>query len=78
MTIIRKHLEVYGNTVEMNNINNGVITDIPDYPGNTSFKCKQKMIGQTESDRAKDVQIMVLLKDLSNFCRTLEMLLISI
>ena len=47
--------------------------------GNTpdSFKFKAKITGQTEDDGTKDVEIMVPLKYLSNFWRTLEMLLIN-
>ena len=41
-----------------------------------SFKFKAKITGQTEDDGTKDVEIMVLLKYLSNFWRTLEMPLI--
>ena len=43
--------------------------------GNTtdSFKFKAKITGQTEDDGTKDVEIMVPLKYLSNFWRTLEM-----
>ena len=37
------------------------------------LKQKQKMTGQTENNGTKDVQIMVPLKYLSNFWRTLEM-----
>ena len=42
-----------------------------------SFKFKQKITEQTENGGAKDVEIMVLLKYLSNFWRTLEMHLIN-
>ena len=47
--------------------------------GNTtdSFKFKAKITGQTEDDGTKDVEIMVPLKYLSNFWRTLEMPLIN-
>ena len=47
--------------------------------GNTtnSFKFKVKITGQTGDDGAKDVEIMVPLKYLSNFWRTLEMPLIN-
>ena len=47
--------------------------------GNTtdSFKFKAKITGQTGDDGTKDVEIMVPLKYLSNFWRTLEMPLIN-
>ena len=43
----------------------------------SSFKIKQKIIGKTGGNGIKDVEIIVLLKYLSNFWRTLEMLLIN-
>ena len=42
-----------------------------------SFNFKVKFTGQTDDDGTKDVDIMVPLKDLSNFWRTLEMPLIN-
>ena len=42
-----------------------------------SFNFKVKITGQTGDDRTKDVEIMVPLKYLSNFWRTLEMPLIN-
>ena len=47
--------------------------------GNTtdSFNFKVKITGRTENDGTKDVEIMVPLKYLSNFWRTLEMPLIN-
>ena len=42
-----------------------------------SFNFKVKFTGQTDDDRTKDVEIMVPLKYLSNFWRTLEMPLIN-
>ena len=56
---------------------NGVIINVPDDPDNASFKYKQKITAQTENDGTKDVQIMIPLKYLSNFWRTLKMLLIN-
>ena len=57
--------------------NNNEITEFA--LGNTtdSFKFKAKITGQTEDDGTKDVEIMVPLKYLSNFWRTLEMPLIN-
>ena len=48
------------------------------FPGNGAlFKFKQKITGSTRNDGTKNVWIMVPLKCLSNFWRTLEMLLIN-
>ena len=57
--------------------NNNEITEFT--AGNTthSFNFKAKITGQTGNDRTKDVEIMVSLKYLSNFWRTLEMPLIN-
>ena len=57
--------------------NNNEITEFT--LGNTtdSFKFKAKITGQTEDDGTKDVEIIVPLKYLSNFWRTLEMPLIN-
>ena len=41
------------------------------------LKSKQKVIGETADGGTKDVEIMVLLKYLSNFWRTLEITLIN-
>ena len=57
--------------------NNELIIDLPDDPGGASFKYKQKIIGETGNYEMKGVQIMVPLKYLSNFWRTLEMPLIN-
>ena len=57
--------------------NNGDIIDIPDDPDTTSFNYQQKITGQAGNNSRKDVQIMIPLKYLSNFWRTLEMLLIN-
>ena len=58
--------------------NNGNIIDSPNDNNNSiSFKFKYEITEQTENDGIKDVKIMVLLKYLSNFWKTLEMLLIN-
>ena len=59
-----------------NDANNAIIIFAE---GNTtdSFKFKAKITGQTGNDRTKDVEIMVPLKYLSNFWRTLEMPLVN-
>ena len=48
MIIIQKYLEVYGN-----DINNGVIIDVPDDSDSASFKSKQKITGQTGNNGTK-------------------------
>ena len=51
---------------------------IDNFPGNSaSFKFKQKITGTTENDGIKDAKIMVPLKYLSGFWRTLETPLIN-
>ena len=58
--------------------NNGNITDFPDDNNNSAlFKLKQKITGQTGNGGTKDIEIMVPLKYLSNFWRTLGMPLIN-
>ena len=57
--------------------NNDNITDFPAANNNSkSFKSKQQLTEQTGNGGIKDVEIMVPLKYLSNFWRTLEMPLI--
>ena len=59
-------------------LDNGNIIDFPDDNNNSaSFTFKQKITGQTWNGGTKDVEIMVPLKHLSNFQRTLEMPLIT-
>ena len=57
---------------------NGEIVDFPANNNNSaSFKFKKQVTGQTGNGGTKDVEIMVTLKDVSNFWRTLEMPLIN-
>ena len=59
-----------------NNANNAIIAfDVNNVTD--SFKSKAKITGQTGNNGTKDVEIMVPLKYLSNFWRTLEMPLIN-
>ena len=52
--------------------------ELDNFPGNSvSFKSKQKITGSAGNDGTKAVQIMVPLKHLSNFWKTLEMPLIN-
>ena len=57
--------------------NNNAIIDFSDNSLTDSFNFKLKMTGQTGNDGTKNVEIMVPLKYLSNFWRTLEMPLIN-
>ena len=53
---------------------NGNIDDFPaDDNNSASFNFKSKIAGRIRNDGTKDVKIMVPLKYLSNFWRTLEM-----
>ena len=58
-------------------VNNNAIVNFAENNLTDSFNFKVKMNGQTGDDRTKNVEIMVSLKYLSNFWRTLEMLLIN-
>ena len=58
-------------------LNNNAIVDFEDGNLSDSFNFKAKITGQTGNGGTKDVEIMVPLKYLSNFCRTLEMPLIN-
>ena len=58
--------------------NNDAIIDSPaDNINSIPFKIKQKITGQTGNNWTKDIKIIVPLKYLSNFWKTLEMLLIN-
>ena len=66
----------YCKDIPTRNVNNEII--VFDVTNTTdSFKFKAKITGQTGNDGTKDVEIMVPLKYLSNFWRTLEMPLIN-
>ena len=70
MIIIKKLLEVYGNTTKIFLMDNLARSE--------SFKYKVKITGKTPNDgNTKDVQIIVPLKCLCNFWKTLEMPLIN-
>ena len=56
---------------------NDEITEFADGNATDSFKFKLKITGRTENGGTKDVEIMIPLKYLSNFWRTLEMPLIN-
>ena len=58
-------------------LNNNAIVDFEDGNLSDSFNFKVKITGQTGNDGTKDVEIMVPLKYLSNFWRTLEKSLIT-
>ena len=58
-------------------VDNNAIVNFTDNNLTDSFNFKVKMTGQTGDDGTKNVEIMVPLKSLSNFWRTLEMHLIN-
>ena len=68
MTIV-KHLEYiwqyYRDEPALND--SGDIIDFPDNTDSALFQFKQKITGQREDDGINDVEVMVLLKYLSNF-----------
>ena len=57
--------------------NNNTIINFTENNLTDSFNFKVKMTGQTRNDGTKSVEIMVPLKYLSNFWRTLEIPLIN-
>ena len=71
--LIQRHHEVYGNATEINH----VIGFPTDNKNSIVFKFKQQITGQTGNGATKDVEIMVPLKYLSTFWRTLEISLIN-
>ena len=76
MIIIQKHLEYCKEIPAVNNA--GHIIDFTAINATDSFKFKTKIAGQSNNDgKIDDVEIMVPLKYLSNFWRTLEMPLIN-
>ena len=66
----------YCKDISARNNNNEIIVFDADNTTD-SFKFKAKITGETRDDGTKDVEIMVPLKYLSNFWRTLEMPLIN-
>ena len=58
-------------------VNNDAIVNFTNNNLTDSFNFKVKMTGQTGDNRTKNIEIMVPLKYLSNFWRTLEMPLIN-
>ena len=66
----------YCKDIPARNNNNQIVNFTANNPTD-SFNFKAKITGQTDDDGTKDVEIMVPLKYLSNFWRTLEMPLIN-
>ena len=62
----------YCKDIPARNANNNNIVIFAEDNTTDSFKFKAKITGQTGNDETKDVEIMVPLKYLSNFWRTLE------
>ena len=58
---------------EMPAINNGAIVNFNEANATDSFSFKTKITGQTNDDGTININIMVPLKYLGNFWRTLEM-----
>ena len=67
----------YCKDIPARNANNNNIVIFAEDNITDSFKFKAKITGQTGDDGTKDVEIMVPLKYLSNFWRTLEIPLIN-
>ena len=78
MVIVQKHVEVFW---KYHRDEPALMTDAGTFANftgkNASFKFKQQMTGETGADGTKNVKIMVPLKYLINFWRTLETPLIS-
>ena len=69
--MIQKHLEFFRHDRVLGN--NGDITDFNESNADTNlFILKVKLTRQTGNNGTKYVEIMLPLKYLSNFCRTLE------
>ena len=76
---MKKQQKVCGDivkTYQRRDNNNAIVVFAANNPTD-SFNFKVKITGQTDDDGTKDVEIMVPLKYLSNFWRTLEMLLLN-
>ena len=77
---MQKHQEVCGNIASIYQLyvnNNNAIVDFVDNNPTDSFTFKVKITGEPGNHGTKDLEIMVPLKYLSNFWRTLEMPLIN-
>ena len=78
MIITQKHLEVCGNIVKIPAVdNNNAIFNFDENSLKDSFNFKVRMTTQTGDDGTKKVELMVPLKYLSIFWRTLELPLIN-
>ena len=74
--IIQKHLEFYSNIVHnvlTVNSNCAILDFNADNTITDSFKIKEKVTGKTGNNSRTDVEIIVPLKYISNFCRAHEM-----
>ena len=65
------------NKLAINAANGDIVDFNEDYANTSSFKIKEKIAGQTGNNGTRDVEIMVPLKYLSNFWKTLEIHLIN-
>ena len=76
MIIIQKHQEVYGNIIEMNQLWLMLVLSLIFFfaaDNSALLKIKQKITGKTAANGRKDVKIIVPLKYLNNFWKTLKM-----
>ena len=65
------------NKLAINAANGDIVDFNADYANTSSFKIKEKIAGQTGNNGTTDVEIMIPLKYLSNFWKTLEIHLIN-
>ena len=70
-------MQYYRDEPAINDANSAIVDFNPANATNNLFKIKEEITSETGNDGTKNVEIMVLLKYLSNFWRTLEMLLIN-
>ena len=68
--------QYYRNEPVINDAGGAIVDFTADYATTDSFKLKEKITGKTGNNGTKHFTMMISLKYLSNFCRTLKMLLI--
>ena len=68
--------QYYRNEPAINDAGGAIVYFTADYATTNSFKLKEKITGKTGNNGTKHFTMMISLKYLSNFCRTLKMLLI--
>ena len=75
LLLIQKHLEVYGD--EPSCTDTSATASIHAANNIAAFTFKQKIADKADDGGTKDVEILVILKYLSNFWRTLEIPIIN-